>query len=70
MPKGMTGGALREPRSGDGILDRVLNNRFMDMVASLFPHLLVHLPILLWEDPLPAPLDSRIRVFAVEGVGH
>ena len=47
-----------------------LKDRFVNMMTALQAGLCVFPTVVLREHPLPTPVRSRIRVFAVERIGH
>ena len=49
-------------------VDRLLDDRFVNVMVSLFARLWVFTAVLLRKDPLPAPLLGSVGVFTVEGV--
>jgi len=66
MPEGMASGPFVKSGLFRRLGDRLLDDRFVDMVPSFLAGLVVPPPILLRKDPLPAPVDRGVGVFAVD----
>ena len=67
MPKSVAANMLYHPGRPGCFLDCALKNRFMYMMPSFFAGSRVLPPVLLREDPLPAPVFRRVGVFAIQG---
>jgi len=70
MLKGMACGAFGQPRLFQRAVNRLLDDRFVNVMPPLFAGLCVPPAILLRENPLPAPLFPRVGIFTVQGVGQ
>ena len=64
MAKCVAGHSFGQPSFPHGGLDRLLNERFVNMMTPLLAGPLVHPPIVLGENELPAPLLVGVWILA------
>jgi len=57
MAEGVAGRPFGEAGLANGLLERLLQDGFIHMMPSFLAGLQVFPPLLLWEDPLPAPVS-------------
>ena len=67
VAEGVAADALGDAGLAYGVLDRPLQERFVEVVAPLLAGLGVCPSVLLGKDPLPAPFGRGVGIFAVEG---
>ena len=68
MPEGVAGNPFGQPSPAHRLRDGLLDERFVNVVASLLAGLGVRLAMLLRKHELPAPLAVRVRILTVQGV--
>jgi hypothetical protein len=69
MTECVAGGSLGQAGPFHRAVDRLLDDRFVNVMAFFFARLWVLPTVFLRKDPLPAPLLGSVRVFTVEGGG-
>jgi len=70
MAECMTAHVFDDSGFADRFFHGPLKDGLVNMVTSFLANLCVFPTVLLWKHPLPSPVRGRIRVFAVEGIGH
>jgi hypothetical protein len=70
VAKGVARSGLGEARPDDGFVDGSLEERLIDVVATLGLGPFVEPPAFLGEDPLPGPVGRGVGVLESQGVGQ
>ena len=69
VPKGMTACRFRDTAGPDGVLDRVLQVSFRDVVSACLAAARIDGEIVGGEDILPCPFAGCLGIFPVQGAG-
>ena len=70
VPECVAAYVFRYPGPSHRLLHGSLQDRLVDVMPPLLAGLRVLPPLLLWEDPLPLPLNWSIGVLAIQRIGQ